>query len=158
MPTYDYLCERGHAFEKLVSMADRGRQTCSSCGAAATKQASAVGLSGRADPGRHKDLMPQTWRGTYDGNPEYVRQMRGQYAKRQKLEEKYEELRGDTRPVLAHEGRFSRVPLRQGDTVVAAPPAHGHAHGSGQEHAHGPSATGAPAASPPPASGRGADG
>ncbi len=138
MPTYEYLCAGGHAFEKLVPIAERGRQSCSSCGAEAVKLPSAVGLSGRADPGLHKDSMPQTWRGTYEGNREYIREMRQQYGKRQKLEEKYEELRGDTRPVLAHEGRFAQVPLREGDPVLTGPSTpspghgHGHAHGSGK--------------------------
>jgi hypothetical protein len=33
--------------------------------------------------------MPQTWRGTYEGNPEYVGQLRRQWGAREKLEEKY---------------------------------------------------------------------
>jgi hypothetical protein len=60
--------------------------------------------------------MPQTWRGTYEGNPEYVGQLRRQWEGRAKLEEKYPELRGDQRPVLAHEGRYHDHPLRAGDT------------------------------------------
>ena len=59
--------------------------------------------------------MPQTWRGTYEGNPEYVGQLRRQWSAREKLEEKYPELRGDQRPVLAHEGKYHAKPLRAGD-------------------------------------------
>ena len=71
--------------------------------------------------------MPQTWRGTYEGNPEYVGQLRRQWETRQKLEDKYEELRGDRRPVLAHEGRYHGAPLRAGDPI---PGTRTHSHGS----------------------------
>ena len=39
---------------------------------------------------------------------------------RQKLEEKYPELRGDQRPVLAHEGKYHDKPLRAGDPPASA--------------------------------------
>jgi hypothetical protein len=65
--------------------------------------------------------LPQTWRGTYEGNPEYLGQLRRQWSDRQKLEGKYEELRGDSRPVLAHEGRYHTAPLRAGDPPPAPP-------------------------------------
>ena len=35
------------------------------------------------------EQMPQTWRGTYEGNPEYLGQLRRQWGARQKLEDKY---------------------------------------------------------------------
>jgi hypothetical protein len=44
-----------------------------------------------------------------------VGQLRRQWSARQKLEEKYPELRGDQRPVLAHEGKYHAKPLRAGD-------------------------------------------
>jgi len=78
---------------------------------------SRISLGGQASPGRSADMMPQTWRGTYEGNPEYVGQLRRQWSARQKLEEKYPELRGDQRPVLAHEGKYHAKPLRAGDHV-----------------------------------------
>ncbi|WP_231446522.1 hypothetical protein [Brevibacterium zhoupengii] len=40
--------------------------------------------------------------------------------KREKLEEKYPELGGDRRPILAHEGIFNGRPLRAGDDIGAA--------------------------------------
>ena len=61
------------------------------------------------------ERMPQTWRGTYEGNPEYLGQLRRKWGARKKLEDKYPELRGDQRPVLAHEGRYHGAPLRAGD-------------------------------------------
>lgn len=71
--------------------------------------------------------MPQTWRGTYNGDREYVTGLRRQWDQRQRLEAKHPEPAGDQRPIIAHEGRFHGAPLRAGDPV----PAHGHGHGLG---------------------------
>jgi hypothetical protein len=81
--------------------------------------------------------MPQTWRGTYEGNREYLTALRRTAEQRQVLEERHPELAGDRRPVLAHEGRFEVAPLRAGDPPPAghAQPA-GHPHPGG--HPHGP--------------------
>jgi hypothetical protein len=49
-----------------------------------------------------------------------VGQLRRQWDARRKLEEKYPELRGDQRPVLAHEGRYHARPLRAGDPPASA--------------------------------------
>ena len=76
-------------------------------------------VPGWADPGLAMDQMPQTWRGTYEGNPEYVGQLRRQWDARQKLEDKHEELRGDRRPLFAHEGRYHAAPMRAGDPLPA---------------------------------------
>lgn len=43
---------------------------------------------------------------------EYVTRMQRQWDRRQRFEAKYPELAGDTRPVLAHEGRYHNAPLR----------------------------------------------
>ena len=144
MPLYDYRCPQGHAFEQMAPVAARERQDCPVCGQASGKVVSRVSLGGQASPGLAMDQMPQTWRGTYEGHPEYVGQLRRLWEARQKLEDTYEELRGDRRPVLAHEGRYAGAPLRAGDPVPgaarepgvpAAPapggppaPAHGHSH------------------------------
>src|SRR3569833_2779924 len=123
MPLYDYRCERGHRFEAMAPLAASDRADCP-CGAGAAKVPSRVSLGGAADAGRPMDLMPQTWRGTYEGNREYLGELRREWGARQKLEEKYPELAGDRRPVLAHEGRFHGAPLRAGDPV----PGHSHPH------------------------------
>ena len=120
MPLYDYCCPQGHVFEQMATIAARAQQACPACGQVGDKIPSRVTLSGRADPGPSKEQMPQTWRGTYEGNPEYVGQLRRQWGARQKLEEKYPELRGDQRPVLAHEGRYHDKPLRAGDPPASA--------------------------------------
>ena len=138
MPTYDYRCESGHRFERLVPIADGGQQPCP-CGAAGVKVPSNVALGGRADTGRPREYMPQTWRGTHDADREYTTALRREWSTRQKLEDKHPELQGDRCPIVAHEGRYERAPLRQGDPIPgasAAAPAtsHGHTHGSGHSH------------------------
>ena len=115
VPLYDYCCPQGHLFEQMAAIADRERQPCPACGQVSGKIPSGVSLGGRADPGKPMEQMPQTWRGTYEGNPEYLGQLRRQWSARRKLEDKYPELRGDQRPVLAHEGQYHAKPLRKGD-------------------------------------------
>ncbi len=144
MPIYDYRCPDGHAFEAMTTIADREQQDCPACGQPSGKVLSPVPLGGRAGPGPSMEQMPQTWRGTYEGNPEYVGQLRRQWEARQKLEDRYEELRGDRRPVLAHEGRYHGAPLRAGDPLpgTGGPGEHGHGeHGHGGQghggHGHG---------------------
>ena len=120
MPLYDYCCPQGHVFEQMATIAARAQQACPACGQVSDKIPSRVTLGGRADPGPSKEQMPQTWRGTYEGNPEYLGQLRRQWGAREKLEEKYPELRGDQRPVLAHEGKYHDKPLRAGDPPARA--------------------------------------
>ena len=84
------------------------------------------------------EQIPQTWKGTYGADRGYVGQLRRKWDGRQKLEEKYPELKGDRRPILAHEGRYHDAPLRAGDAAApasATDQVHDHAHGNG--HAHG---------------------
>jgi len=115
VPLYDYCCPQGHLFEQFAPISERARQDCPVCGQSSDKAVSRVSLGGQADPGLSAEQMPQTWRGTYEGNPEYVGTLRRQWAARSKLEDKYPELRGDQRPVIAHEGRYHAHPLRAGD-------------------------------------------
>lgn len=122
MPLYDYRCPQGHFFEQLAPIAAREQQDCPVCGQPSPKIPSRITLVGQASPGPAMDQMPQTWRGTHEGHPEYVGQLRRQWETRQKLEDKYEELRGDQRPVLAHEGRYHGAPLRAGDPIPVEPP------------------------------------
>ena len=150
MPLYDYRCPQGHSFEQMATIAGRQQQPCPACGQAAAKIPSRVSLGGQASPGLGMEQMPQTWRGTYEGHPEYVGQLRRQWETRRRLEDKYEELRSDRRPVLAHEGRYHGAPLRAGDPVPGTSPpgtggppgphgppgSHGHSHGP-PGHSHG---------------------
>jgi putative FmdB family regulatory protein len=140
MPLYDYRCDRGHRFEAMAPIAAADVAACP-CGAEAVKVPSRVSLGGVAHAGRPMELMPQTWRGTYEGDREYLGHLRQEWTARQKLEDRYEELRGDRRPIVAHEGRYASAPLRAGDPVPGsstdAGPAHspwGHTPG---RHSHG---------------------
>jgi hypothetical protein len=67
------------------------------------------------------ERMPQTWKGTYRGDRDYVTHLRRVADARRDLEARHPELAGDRRPVLAHEGRFEQAPLRAGDPVPPAP-------------------------------------
>jgi putative FmdB family regulatory protein len=115
VPLYDYRCPQGHYFERMAPMDGGDSASCPGCGATAPKVPSRVALGGQASAGPAQEQMPQTWRGTYEGNPEYVGQLRRQWEGRRKLEEKYPELKGDQRPILAHEGKYHDHPLRAGD-------------------------------------------
>jgi putative FmdB family regulatory protein len=135
VPIYVYACAGqpcGLRFERLAGF-DDAAPGCPACGGETRKVPTAVGLSGRADPGLARDAMPQTWRGVHEGDREYVTGMQRRWERRQKLEEHHPELAGDQRPILAHEGRYSAAPLRLGDPAPTA--GHGHGHG----HAGGPS-------------------
>lgn len=64
--------------------------------------------------------MPKSWKAISGGHPDAVAAWREKIVRRDRLEEKYPELAGDRRPVLAHEGIFRDAPLRAGDDVGAA--------------------------------------
>jgi putative FmdB family regulatory protein len=40
MPTYEYRCPEGHAFEKVQKMSEKPRAVCPTCGKAATRKIS----------------------------------------------------------------------------------------------------------------------
>src|SRR3712207_7213561 len=85
MPLYDYCCDRGHRFEAMAPIAAADVAACP-CGANAVKVPSRVSLGGVAHAGRPMELMPQTWRGTYEGDREYLGHLRQEWTARQKLE------------------------------------------------------------------------
>jgi putative FmdB family regulatory protein len=142
MPIYDLRCSDGHRFEVVQSFADP-LPACPACGAATVKLPSSFGIAGAAGAVSRlpppPEQMPQTWRGTYNGNREYVTSLRRTAEERQKLEERHPELAGDRRPIVAHEGRFENAPLRAGDPVPPAGPSagQGHGHNHGHGHSHG---------------------
>lgn len=119
MPIYVYRCDCGLRFERLVR-ADTPAPECPACRDTMRKVPAGFSLGGQANAGLSCDQMPQTWRGLYHGNREYVTRMQRQWDRRQQLETKYPELAGDPRPILAHEGRYHKAPLRAGDPVVNA--------------------------------------
>lgn len=141
MPIYVYRCECGERFERLVALGGPA-PGCPACGGIPQKIPSGPSLLGQAGTGLAKEQMPQTWRGTYNGNREYVTGLRRQWEQRQRLEAKHPELAGDQRPIIAHEGCYHNAPLRAGDPLPGkgqggtgegsqGRPGHGHGHGHG---------------------------
>ncbi|MGE5287592.1 MAG: FmdB family zinc ribbon protein [Micromonosporaceae bacterium] len=121
MPIYQLRCTCGHSFEVIQSFR-APLPACPQCGGETAKVPSVFGIAGQAGRSLPPPLeaMPQTWRGTYEGNHEYVTDLRRTAERRKALEERHPELAGDRRPILAHEGRFERAPLRAGDPVPGA--------------------------------------
>ena len=122
MVRYDLRCDGGHRFEATLPSMYSDNPTCE-CGAATSRIPARVNASGFASPGPSREDMPTTWRGIGGGDRDLVRHWHERMTRREKLEEKYPELAGDRRPVLAHEGAFAAAPLRAGDAVPAAPAA-----------------------------------
>ncbi len=125
MPIYELTCTQGHRFEVVQSFtADLPACTC---GATTRKVPSSFGIGGAATRSLPPPAaaMPQTWMGTRRGDRDYVTSLRRTADERRDLEARHPELRADTRPVLAHEGRYEQAPLRAGDAV---PPPHPHPH------------------------------
>lgn len=117
MRIYDYICDSGHRFELLVRSAEDPDPVCRGCGAPARRRPPAVGLGGTADPGPSQEDAPKSWLSTNRGDRDTLRYWHDRMSRRESLEEKYPELAGDRRPVLAHEGRFAANPLRAGDPL-----------------------------------------
>jgi putative FmdB family regulatory protein len=132
MPIYVYRCDCGERFERIVGIGAPAPD-CPACGGTPQKIPAGPSLLGQAGTGLAKEQMPQTWRGTYGGDREYVTKLRRQWDQRQRLEAKHPELAGDQRPIIAHEGRFHGAPLRAGDPVPGAGHGHGHGHGHAAE-------------------------
>jgi putative FmdB family regulatory protein len=124
MAIYELRCGQGHRFEVIQSFT-AALPCCPECGTTTTKVPTATGLAGHANLPPPPDRMPQTWRGTYGGNREYVAELRRTAESRRALEERHPELAGDRRPIVAHEGRYERTPLRAGDQPAAR-----HTHGT----------------------------
>jgi putative FmdB family regulatory protein len=128
VPIYDLICEGGHRSETLQA-ANAPLPACPACGGATRKLPSHFGLGGTAAVPPPPERMPQTWKGTYEGDRDYVTHLRRTADARRDLEARNPELAGDRRPVLAHEGRFERAPLRAGDAQPPTTPRHEHSPG-----------------------------
>lgn len=148
MPIYEYACGCGYRFERLARIADADAPppACPACGTADCRRVPSVAaLLGRAAVPPGRDAAPRSWEQTNHGDRDTIRHWQRNLEQRGKLEEKYPELVGDNRAVLAHEGRYAASPLRAGDPTPPAPPAdappghthpHGRAHPPGHTHPH----------------------
>jgi putative FmdB family regulatory protein len=145
MAIYELKCAAEHRFEVIQSFG-APLPACPECGAATAKVPSSFGIGGAAKLPPRPEAMPQTWRGTYEGDREYVAGLRRTAEERRRLEDAHPELAGDRRPIIAHEGPFEGAPLRAGEQAVAGHDhgrhghGHGHPHGApGHAHSAGPS-------------------
>lgn len=138
MPIYHLRCTSGECaapgrdFEAIQSFT-APLPACPACGAPTRKIPATFGIGGlaaRALP-PPAERMPQTWRGTYNANREYVTELRRTAERRREMEQRHPELAADRRPVLAHEGRYAAAPLRKGDPVPGPAP-HSHPHPGGE--------------------------
>jgi putative FmdB family regulatory protein len=118
VPIYELTCQDGHRSETLQA-STAPLPACPACGGATRKLPSGFGVAGAAAVPPPPERMPQTWKGTYRGDREYVTKLRRMADARRDLEARNPELAGDRRPVLAHEGRFEAAPLRAGDNGPA---------------------------------------
>ena len=77
MAIYQLRCGQGHDFEVIQSFT-APLPACPDCGGEVHKVPSRCSLSGRGAVSLPPppEAMPQTWRGTYEGNREYVTQLR----------------------------------------------------------------------------------
>ncbi|MGH3319582.1 MAG: FmdB family zinc ribbon protein [Streptosporangiaceae bacterium] len=126
MPIYDYTCDCGHRFEAYVPTMTSPAPGCPSCGSEPRRRPAPVALAGHATPPPGPEQAPRSWEETRGGDPEVVGHWRRTLERRRKLEEKYPELAGGRRAVLAHEGPYADRPLRAGD--------HAHPHSDPASH------------------------
>ncbi|HEY7275153.1 MAG TPA: zinc ribbon domain-containing protein [Trebonia sp.] len=152
MPIYEYACGCGYRFERLARIADADAPApaCPACGTADCRRVPSVAaLLGRAAVPPGRDAAPRSWEQTNHGDRDTIRHWQRNLEQRGKLEEKYPELAGDNRAVLAHEGRYAARPLRAGDPATPGPPGsppadphgHHHPHGHAHPHTHNPAPT-----------------
>ncbi len=114
MPIYQLRCAQGHPDFEVIQSLQAPLPPCPQCGGRVRKVPARFGIGGSAAASLPPpaEAMPQTWRGTYEGNREYVTELRRTAEQRRALEDRHPELAGDRRPVLAHEGRYAAAPLR----------------------------------------------
>jgi putative FmdB family regulatory protein len=128
MPLYEFRCVNEHRFERLLAFGSDS-PPCPACGQSSEKRQSSVALVGRASTGRSLSMMPQTWRSTHGGDREYVTNLRHEAERRVTFEGRNPELAGETRHVLAHEGKYAHAPLYEGESLASTHvPAHHHEH------------------------------
>ncbi|KOG59451.1 MULTISPECIES: FmdB family zinc ribbon protein [Streptomyces] len=137
MAIYELACAAGHRFEVIQSFT-APLPSCPECSGDTRKIPSSFAIGGVATVPPPPERMPQTWKGTYRGDRDYITTLRHMAEARQKLEDKHPELAGDRRPVIAHEGSYEAAPLRVGDALPAptGTPGHSHSHTHPHGHAH----------------------
>ncbi|KAB1663738.1 zinc ribbon domain-containing protein [Pseudoclavibacter sp. CFCC 13611] len=117
MILYDFRCANGHGFEAVVDEQTATDPLCPTCGAAGARLISTPTVGGSCSAGLGEGELPQTWTAADRGDRETVDRWRAQALRRERLTERFPEIAGDRRPVVAHEGVFEQRPLRAGEDV-----------------------------------------
>ncbi|MGO4587584.1 zinc ribbon domain-containing protein [Paenarthrobacter sp. 2TAF44] len=120
MILYDFACQNGHHFEAGLATMASANPPCPRCGAETSRRPSRLNIGGRASAGPSREQMPRSWNAVRQGDRETIAHWHRVAERREALEERYPELAGDRRPILAHEGIFSGRPLRAGDDIATA--------------------------------------
>ncbi|MDR6436719.1 hypothetical protein J2790_001840 [Paenarthrobacter nicotinovorans] len=120
MILYDFGCQNGHLFEAGLKSMSSANPPCPACQAETNRRPSRLNIGGRASAGPSREQMPRSWNAVGQGDPDAIAHWHRLAGRREALEEKYPELAGDRRPILAHEGIFSGRPLRAGDDIAEA--------------------------------------
>jgi hypothetical protein len=120
MILYDFGCQNGHRFEDALPSMNSAAPDCVVCGGTTQRRISQVRIGGMAGTGPSREQMPNTWRAVGQGDKEAIAHWHKLARRREALEQRYPELAGDRRPVLAHEGIFAANPLRAGDDIRAS--------------------------------------
>jgi putative FmdB family regulatory protein len=112
MPLYEYACDHCNGvFTRLLPRPEGSLPDCPGCGSQPRRLFSSFAVGGRADPGPSADDAPRSWQGVNRGDRDTVNYWHRQLDKREKLEERYPELKPTRRRVLAHEGHHHDKPL-----------------------------------------------
>ena len=131
MPIYVYRCGVRGALRAARRHDPTPPHRAARCAAGTTRKVPAgFSLGGRADPGLSKERDAADLARRLRRQPR-VRRPDAPHlgAAAEAGGASYPEIAGDQRPILAHEGRYEKAPLRLGDPVLRAGHGHGHGHG-----------------------------
>ena len=122
MPLYDYVCGCGIRFEHLARSWSSDNPCCPECGAETTRAPSSVALLGSARPPMTDTGAPTSWKGTGNGDREYIANWRRALEKRKEFETRNPEHATKREAVAAHEGVFERKPLTYKELAARSAP------------------------------------
>lgn len=123
MPLFDYICGCGTRFEDLVKSWQSPNPACPECGGDTTRAPSSVALLGSARPPLDDTNAPTSWRGTGNGDREYIANWRRTLEQRKEFEARHPEHTTKREAIAAHEGAFERKPLTYRELAARSGPA-----------------------------------
>lgn len=130
MPTYDFLCNCGHRFERFLRSYKSANPDCEVCARPTSRVPSRVAMLGAASIPEDDTYAPKSFEGTANGNRELIAIWQRKLETRRKFEEKHPEHKTTREAIAAHEGAFENNPLtyrelasraeKTGDATAAA--------------------------------------